>query len=181
MAEVEILKTPSNWGGKREGSGRKPSEEKALKAKAELQAKAIIHKRANDLIASQLRIALGHHVLVRIEDDGTKNKVTTKKEIEAWVNGETENVYAIAATNPNYIAANMLLDRGFGKPKQEMELGVHTELDEDHKSLLEEALDKIDELNKQASPELLQDGATGTVPLDTRSGANNGSDTGEEK
>lgn len=127
-------------GGYNPGSGRKPgkvSEEKlALKLQKEaLQQRIAAH--ANQLFNAQFNLAIGQTMLfVQIKERDSKGKVIrvyherveSQETIKDYLDDEDamnddEHYYYITTRPANNQALSNLLDRAFGKPKENIEVG----------------------------------------------------------
>jgi hypothetical protein len=100
------------------------------------EVKERIAKNAQRLLDAQLTLAMGTSYLFCITYEGSgKNKkkvveqVTDLFTIERYLNGELdgggsddEGYFYITAEKPNAIAINDMLNRAFGKPKEEIEI-----------------------------------------------------------
>ena len=118
-------------GGEREGAGRPPGKENEATMTKRLVKKALekrILNSADDLINSQMNLAKGVQMLYKIEKDKDgKNKkpelVIMQEEIEAYLAGECEgDYYFITTERPDNKALDSLLDRTFGKARQNVGL-----------------------------------------------------------
>ena len=127
-------------GGAREGSGRKPgkvSEEKMiLRIQKELLQKRIA-SHADQLFNAQFNLAVGQTMLfVKVTERDGKGKplrtyherVESQETIKEYLDDEEamnddEHYYYITTRPANNQALTSLLDRAFGKPKENIELG----------------------------------------------------------
>lgn len=128
--EVESLEEKSKWGGVRPNSGRPlGSTNKATRDKkeAEKYIKERIIKSVDNIINSQMNLAQGIQMLYRIttNEKGIKSKpelITNQFEIEQYLSGELEDekneYYFITTERPDNRALDSLLDRTFGKSRQ---------------------------------------------------------------
>lgn len=132
--KVETLKEDSSWGGARENAGRKKgSENEKTKQKKEVEAemKERILKSVDSLLNSQMNLAHGVQMLYCITTNkkGIRSKpqlITDQPSIEAYLAGELEDdeneYYFITTERPDNRALDSLLDRTFGKSRQNIGL-----------------------------------------------------------
>lgn len=128
--EVENLEEKSKWGGVRPNSGRPlGSTNKATRDKkeAEKYIKERIIKSVDSLLNSQMNLAQGVQMLYRIitNEKGIKSKpelITDLGTIEDYLAGELEDerneYYFITTERPDNRALDSLIDRAFGKSRQ---------------------------------------------------------------
>lgn len=140
--ENENKKEESNWGGKREGSGRKEgSENQKTKDKriVKEEMKQRVLRNVDSLMNSQMSLAEGCQMLFKIETykyqdkDGNwkeeKKKpaiVESQKEIEDYLAGEYDDekdvYYFITTKVPDNKAIDSMFDRVFGRARQNIGL-----------------------------------------------------------
>jgi len=129
--------------GDNKGGGRQPD---PIKLELKEQKKAmqeLIASKVNMLLATQLQMAVGtRHLYKRFEEEinvGKHKKKVMRSErvtdeadfllfVASTQDGQTAKIddveyYFIEASNGNHQALMNLLDRGFGKPKENIELG----------------------------------------------------------
>jgi hypothetical protein len=138
---------PKKNGGARPGAGRPAgsvSEEKKTILQEQKAMKERIAMNAERLINAQMTLALGTNYLFKITYEGkgkNKKKIVELVEdlytITAYLNGELEEstsddegYFYVTAEKPNAIAIKELLDRAFGKPKEEITLKTKKPLTE---------------------------------------------------
>jgi len=125
----ETSKNNSSWGGPRKGAGRPEGQEnEATKDKRIVQEeiKQRVLRSSDSLITSQMTLAKGIQMLYRIDEDdeGKKSKpilIESQEEIESYLAGEyegTSDYYFITTERPDNKALDSLLDRTFGKARQ---------------------------------------------------------------
>lgn len=137
---VAKCKGKSNKGGARKGAGRKPgviSEQKIILNEQKKALQERIAKHADQLFNAQFNLAIGQTMLfVQVKERDGKGKVTrsyverveSEETIKQYLEDENslndEDHYHYITTRPanNQAIAN-LLDRAFGKPKENIELG----------------------------------------------------------
>lgn len=127
-------------GGAREGSGRKPGKISHEKLVLKLQKEALqkrIAAHADQLFNAQFNLALGQTMLfVKVTERDSKGKVLrvyherveSQETIKDYLDDEDamnddEHYYYITTRPANNQALTSLLDRAFGKPKENIELG----------------------------------------------------------
>lgn len=115
-------------------NGRKGGRPKGSKSAATLERESIaaafkqrVMRSADVLFEAQLSLAQGCSFLYRVErKKGEKDKhvlVTDPDEIKAYLDGEAEGDYHYITTKePNNQAIANMLDRGIGKPVEELEV-----------------------------------------------------------
>jgi len=126
-------------GGAREGSGRKPGKVSEQKMILKLQKEALqkrIASHADQLFNAQYNLAIGQTMLfVKITERDSKGKplrtyherVESQETIKEYLDdpdaqNDDEHYYYITTRPANNQALNNLLDRAFGKPKENLEL-----------------------------------------------------------
>lgn len=138
--------TNGNNGGARPGSGRPKGSEDDKSAdlrRLKGEMRYGIALRVNELITTQFAIALGAAELYRREviKDGKKSRVDVSRvydQVEYMIylslphdelgRAKKDNVeYYYKAGTPNWMALTNLLDRAFGKPKENIEVGEDPE------------------------------------------------------
>lgn len=108
------------------------------KEKIQKQVESFIQKKAFNLVRAGMSVAMGQNFVYRIdEEENEKGNVTSRKnvlvtdphEIEMALNaieegGQSEDgkYYFVTAKEPDHKAIQMLLDRGFGKAKETVEV-----------------------------------------------------------
>lgn len=119
-------------GGKRPGSGRKtgtkwPQVLERNRVEAEIRQRIL--KSAHRITDRMLQLAEGCSYLYRtVEDEkgrrGKPELVEDQEEIRKYIEGahDPNEFYFITTEKPNYKALENLLDRGFGKPKQALDV-----------------------------------------------------------
>lgn len=134
MSKDEIKKKKPKWGGKRENSGRPlGGENEATKKRkvVEGEMKDRIIRSVDNLLNSQMNLAQGCQMLFKVKRDkkGKETKpqlVTSQDEIERYLAGSEEldkdNYYFITTSVPDNRAIDSLLDRTFGKARQNIGL-----------------------------------------------------------
>lgn len=127
-------------GGAREGSGRKPGKVSEQKMILKLQKEALqkrIASHADQLFNAQYNLAIGQTMLfVKITERDSKGKplrtyherVESQETIKEYLDdpdaqNDDEHYYYITTRPANNQALSNLLDRAFGKPKENIELG----------------------------------------------------------
>lgn len=127
-------------GGAREGSGRKPGKVSEEKMILKLQKEALqkrIAAHADQLFNAQFNLALGQTMLfVKVTERDSKGKVLrvyherveSQETIKDYLDDEDamnddEHYYYITTRPANNQALTNLLDRAFGKPKENVEIG----------------------------------------------------------
>lgn len=135
--ELENLEEKPKWGGVRPNSGRPTgSTNKATKEKKEAEQyfKDRVVKSIGKIVNSQMNLAQGCQMLFKIEttkdDKGRETKsrpilITSQDEIENYLAGEYEDgddYYFITTKRPDNRALDSLVDRVFGKARQNIGL-----------------------------------------------------------
>jgi len=146
-------------GGARPGAGRKPggmNEATMLRLKKEEEIKKVIYNYSERLIGTQIKQALGGSYLFKqsIDEDGGKSKpviVDDPEEIVGFLSGQYDDkkdilYHYIFTAKPNTAAIENLLDRGFGRPKQGVELDGNLNVNPYGDFSEEELLRRISEL-----------------------------------
>lgn len=127
-------------GGAREGGGRKPGKVSEQKMILKLQKEALqkrIASHADQLFNAQFNLAVGQTMLfVKVTERDSKGKplrtyherVESQETIKEYLDDEEamnddEHYYYITTRPANNQALTSLLDRAFGKPKENIELG----------------------------------------------------------
>ncbi len=127
-------------GGAREGSGRKPgkvSEEKMILKIQKEQLQKRIAQHADQLFNAQYNLAIGQTMLfVKITERDSKGKplrtyherVESQENIKEYLDdpdaqNDDEHYYYLTTRPANNQALTSLLDRAFGKPKENVEIG----------------------------------------------------------
>lgn len=128
--EIENKNEKSKWGGKREGAGRKEGTKNSNTiedniVKEEMRQRVI--RSVGSLMDSQMNLAKGCQLLFKIVKKGEKPiLVVDQKEIENYLAGEYEDnkkeYYFITTKVPDNKAIDSLLDRTFGKARQNIGL-----------------------------------------------------------
>ena len=129
----ETLKEHSNWGGKRPGAGM-PLGMKTKKVREKIEAETYFKERVinsiEGLVNSQMNLAKGVQFLYKIHHEKDKNGVehnskpelvTSQVEIENYLADDYDedcNYYFITTEKPDNKALDSLVDRVFGKAKQ---------------------------------------------------------------
>ena len=137
--EIDTKNKKSNWGGKREGSGRpEGAESQATKDKkiVKEEMKQRIMRSKDALLNSQMNLAQGIQMLFKIETIEIKNKdgiviknerqkpelITSQDEIENYLAGDYDNkdnvYYFITTEKPDNKAIDSMFDRAFDKARQ---------------------------------------------------------------
>lgn len=157
---VETLKKQSNWGGKRKGAGM-PKGMKTKKTMEKIEAETYFRQRVLDsiegLVDSQMNLAKGCQYLFKIkkvyvekEDKfvvpkGAKPEIVkSSEEIAQYLAGDFDDrdecdYYFMTTEKPDNRALDSLVDRVFGKAKQNISIegnltisGVLNKLKEDY-------------------------------------------------
>lgn len=104
------------------------SPETILKNKAEKILRTRIYKMTDKLISAQSIVAIGTHKMIRISIDADgKKHVETVRDEKRMQNLLDTGVYGkdyiiVEGSLPDYRAADALLNRGYGKPKESLDL-----------------------------------------------------------
>lgn len=164
--ELENLKENSNWGGVREGAGRKEgSENEDTKERriAEKEMKDRIIRSKDALLNAQMSIAQGTQMLFKIEKEidekGNEKKskpilITSQSEIEAYLAGEFndgDDYYFITTERPENKAIDSLFNRVLGTPRATVDMNLSSDDD-----LRKEYFEKLNELDKRYSKDNIQ-------------------------
>ena len=140
--EIDTKNKKSNWGGKREGSGRpEGAESQATKDKkiVKEEMKQRIMRSKDSLLNSQMNLAKGCQFLFVIETIKSKDKdgkwkeekkkpriVEGQKTIESYLAGELNNekdeYYFMTTQKPDNKAIDSMFDRAFDKARQNVGL-----------------------------------------------------------
>ena len=135
MTEVENSKNESNWGGKREGSGRKKGGENAETKRKKVVKKEMekrIIRSVDHILNAQMNLATGVSYLMHVFYTGKNRKkhvetVTDQETIEAYFSGdlddsENNDWYYMSTEKTDNRAIDSLFDRTFGKARQNIGL-----------------------------------------------------------
>lgn len=137
---LENLKNKSSWGGRRKKAGRHLGKQNqaTLEKNKVLEAfkQRVLHQ-TDKLFNAQISLATGCSMLYRIETVKVKGKETGKKhilvtdeeEIKDYLDGtvDTDDYYYITTKLPDNKAIDSLMDRAFGKVRQNIGLGGEDE------------------------------------------------------
>lgn len=196
--------TSNNWGGAREGAGRKPNgmnQNTLEKRMVEKMLHQKIMQKANRLLRAMMQSAEGESYLFKeVEEKNVDKKgnertlkkkvlVSDPKEIEEFLNecaedgevegleGKVDGVYYYIKTKPSdWKAIESLFDRVFGKSKQSIEMEGVTVVNE-FEQLSDEQLERqIKELTTRIT---ILAGTTNTEEEDTTTGESGESTSSE--
>lgn len=171
--DFEKNQEEKKWGGKREGAGRPEgsiSEERKTLLEYQKAMQERIAANSPRLIDALLTLALGSNYLfcVSYEGEGKNRKkvverVTDLPTIQAYLNGEleesdssSEGYYYVTAEKPNAFAISDLLNRGFGKPKETVDIKTKEPLTK----VVIEIIDSNNGTTDESNERLSEDGSS---------------------